>query len=132
MTSDSAATVRLTRAASPPSFADAANTSPRTTKATFLPSGESASSSKPLVSERCSTPGAGTAPRRSIASARARPLAVSSVQMPKSRSKATVFPSRAIEGHSTRPDVKSVSRRASPPATGSVQRFSLPLRSDMK
>ncbi len=121
----------VTRAASPPSFAEAANTSPRTTKATFLPSGESARSRRPVVSSRCSTIGPRSAPRRAIATACARPLAVSAVQMPKSRSKAIVFPSRVMDGHSTRPDVKPVSRRGAPSGIGRTQRFSFPSRSDM-
>ena len=58
--------VDVTRVALPPSRADAANTSPCTTNATFLPSGASAISSRPFVSVRRSTAGPAGAPRSVI------------------------------------------------------------------
>ena len=65
-TCDSAAGVIVTRAASPPSFADAAKISPRAANATFLPSGESARSWNWFVSRRCSVAGPAGAPIRVI------------------------------------------------------------------
>jgi len=59
-----------------------------------------------------------------------RPVARSSVQIPKFRSKAMVPVPGANVGHRTLPSEKSVTRRASPPSAGIVQMFSEPLTSD--
>src|SRR5471032_2511539 len=78
------------------------------------------------------------APRSVIATSRDCPVAVSTVQMPKSRSKAIVPPSFEIDGHSTRPSLNVVTAFApwaSAPCTPRLdmdQMFCAPLRSDMK
>ena len=123
--------MRVTRSASPPSAAETAKTSPRTTKASFLPSGDSASSSNPLVRRRNSAPLPAGTPRSAIGTARTPPLPVSSVQIPKSRSKTIVPPSRDRDGQSTRPESKCVNA-VSRPSRSLLQRFSAPPRSDMK
>jgi hypothetical protein len=64
-TCDSRAIVRVTRTASPPSRAAAAQISPRATNATLRPSGDSARSGNPLVRLTCSTAGVDGAPRAS-------------------------------------------------------------------
>ena len=79
------------------------------------------------------------APRSVIATSWGCPVAVSTVQMPKSRSKAIVLPSFEIDGHNTRPSLNVVTAFAlacaSAPCTPRLetdQMFCAPLRSDMK
>ncbi len=127
---DSAAGVMVTRAASPPSLAEAAKTSPRAVNATLRPSGESTRSPNWVVSRRCSTAGPAGAPIRAIGNALVRPLATSSFQIPKLRSNTTTSPRSVIDGHSTRPSLKRVSWRGVPAATDVCQMFSAPPRSE--
>ena len=130
---DSLAAVRVRRWAVPPCCELAANTSPRTTKASFLPSGETDRSLSGPVSRSDSTAGDDTAPIRRIGTSLVSPEAVFKVQIARLRSNATVRPSREIVGHSTRPFVNFVICRGSAtrPVTAAVQMFSTPLRSDM-
>lgn len=125
----SAALVFVMRSASPPSFALAAHTSPRATNATFFPSGERAKSVKRSLSLRCSMAGTEGDPSRAIFTSLAAPLAVSSLQMPKSRSKTIVRPSYEIEGQTTRPVVNFVICAGCPPGV-MLQMFSGPPRSE--
>ena len=130
-TCDSRPGVSVTRSASPPSFAPAANTSPRTTSATFLPSGDSASSWKSSVKRRRSGSGAAGVPRSVTGTSAASPVAVSIRQMRKSRSNTSVRPSGEAEGQSTRPPRKRVTwRGAAPGAT--LHTFCAPPRSETK
>src|SRR5205085_809869 len=75
------------------------------------------------------------APRSAIATCRGGPPAVSTVQMPKSRSNAIVLPSAEIVGHRTRPLLKLVTGRGAmsrDASSGCAQRFCAPVRSDTK
>ncbi len=119
----------VTRVASPPSLAEAANTSPCTAIATFFPSGDKASSWNWFESDRCSTAGPAGTPRREIATGEALPVAASSSQIPKSRSKAIRRLSNEIEGHRTRPSVNFVTGAAGLPGS-CRQMFCAPLRSE--
>ena len=127
------------RDASPPSLADAEKTSPWTVNAIFLPSGESASSSK-LIGEREMIDGRRRrrAAQRDRAISRAWPVAVSTVQMPK----IALERDRPAVGRDRRPEHAAVAegrQRATglpalpgPPARSAAQMFWAPLRSDMK
>ncbi len=135
VTSPSAAGVSVTRTAGASPAAAAAKTSPRAVNATLRPSGARASSPKSSSYVLSSGRGPSTDPTRRTSSSVVRPEATSCVQIPKSRSKAISGRASAIEGHSTRPPLKSVSRSGSPgrPASSpTVHRFSAPPRSDMK
>ena len=128
----SLARLLVTRAASPPSRADAAKISPRATNATLRPSGESARLWNPVVERQVFR----HRPDRRAAAADRHLLprgreSTSSDQIEKSRSKTIVRPSAEMSGQSTRPARNCVTCFGWP-ESGCVQMFSAPLRSDMK